>query len=93
MGNRSWTYGGVVPSFKLETIKSSEINDLPRIKERLKELEHQNKEMRKKNKILRRKLGYGRNLDAELFVVRRIKHSIDKDKNKNIIRGLKRGIS
>ena len=78
---------GVVPSFKLETIKSLEINDLPHIKDRLERLEHQNQKIRKQNKILRKKLGYWRNLAAELFVLRRIKHTIDKDKNRSIIRG------
>jgi len=79
-------------SYGLETIKSSEINDLPRIKERLKKLELENAHMRDHSKILQRKLDYWRGQSAELAELRKIKYSISKDKNKSVIRALKRGI-
>lgn len=92
----SYTTGytnGVVPSFTLETIRSSEIDDLPRIKARLEKLEQENTHMRLQNKILKRKIDYWRGQSAELAELRKIKYSISKDKSKTIIRALKRGIS
>lgn len=78
--------------YKLETIKSSEVDDLPRIKARLEELESQNFNLKLNNKTLRRKLEYWRSQSEELAELRKIKYSISKDKNRSIIRALKRGI-
>jgi len=83
---------GTANNYGLETIKSSEVDDLPRIKARLKKLEYENEKMRERNKSLGRKLDYWRGQSAELAELRKLKHSIDKDKNRSMIRALKRGI-
>ena len=81
-----------LPSSKLETINSSEIADLPRIKDRLKELEHQNKEMRKQNKLIQRKLNYWHKQSRKLAELRLMKYQINKNKDRKLIGALKRGI-
>lgn len=77
----------------LEIIKSVEVDELPRIKARLEKLEYENQKMRDQNKILRRKLDYWRGQSKELAELRKIKYSISQDKNRNVIKALKRGLS
>lgn len=80
---------GTANNYRLESIKSSEVDDLPAIKDRLKKLEQENVHMRLQNKILQRKISYWREQSKELAELRKIKYSISKDKSKTIIRALK----
>lgn len=78
---------------KLETMMYSEVDDLPRIKDRLKELERENQMMRSQSSILNRKLKYWREQAKELAVLRLMKYQIRKNKDRSLISALKRGIS
>lgn len=78
---------------KLETMMYSESDELPRIKDRLEQLEYENQKMRDQNKLIQRKLKYWREQSKELAELRLMKYQISKDKDRVLIKALKRGTS